>query len=104
MRQFVSEPHDDAAHRSLLSFAVREGCLDRGAAGAGSGLAGGDRRAENGERGAPGQAEPAPEDAAQSEKAAVKEEEGEGWGRAEAEEQAACGRGSSAASKPDAVS
>src|SRR3954447_2723673 len=35
VRQFVSEPHDDAARRSLHSFAVREGCLDRGPAGAG---------------------------------------------------------------------
>src|SRR5215210_282068 len=35
VRQFVSEPHDDAARRSLPSFAFREGCLDRGAAGAG---------------------------------------------------------------------
>ena len=35
VRQFVSEPHDDAARRSLHSFAVREGCLDCGPAGAG---------------------------------------------------------------------
>src|SRR3954454_15183043 len=54
VRQFVSEPHDDAAFRSLFAFTVREGCLDHGPAGAGSGLAGGGRRAANGERGAPG--------------------------------------------------
>src|SRR4051794_32549500 len=35
VRQFGSEPHDDAPHRSLLASAVREGCLDRGAAGTG---------------------------------------------------------------------
>src|SRR3954454_4041339 len=54
VRQFVSEPHDDAAFRSLFAFTVREGCLDHGPAGAGSGLAGGGRRAANGERGALG--------------------------------------------------
>src|SRR5215216_364878 len=33
VRQFVSEPHDDAARRSLHSFPFREGCLDCGPAG-----------------------------------------------------------------------
>src|SRR5215204_3443020 len=35
VRQFVSEPHDDAARRSLHRFPFREGCLDCGPAGAG---------------------------------------------------------------------